>query len=142
MRGVSGPNPDAPLVGGNTPITVYTSEEVSAIGSDASLLDAVNQLVSDDVGLLVVGTADHVEGVVSERDIIRAIAAGRDPAATPVGEVAASRLVWSEPTATVTEVATLMMTEYVRHVLIGDDDRLVGVVSARDLLGAYASAPG
>jgi CBS domain-containing protein len=142
MRGVSGPRPDAPLVGGNTPITVYTSEDVSAVGSDASLLDAVNQLVSDDVGLLVVGTADHVEGVVSERDIIRAIAAGREPAATPVHEVAASRLVWCEPTATVAEVATLMMAEYVRHVLVGENDQLVGVVSARDLLGAYASAPG
>jgi CBS domain-containing protein len=35
-----------------------------------------------------------------------------------------------------------MMAEYVRHVLVGEDDRLVGVVSARDLLGAYASAPG
>jgi CBS domain-containing protein len=142
MRGVSGSSPDAPLVGGNTPITVYTSDQVSAIGSDASLLDAVNQLVSDEVGLLVVGTVGQVEGVVSERDIIRAIAAGRDPAATPVSEVAASRLVWCEPTATVAEVATLMMSEYVRHVLVGENDQLVGVVSARDLLGAYASAPG
>jgi CBS domain-containing protein len=32
------------------------------------------------------------------------------------------------------------MTEYVRHVLVGSDDQLVGIVSARDLLGAYASA--
>jgi CBS domain-containing protein len=141
MLGVSGSSPDAPLTGGKAPITVYTSDQVSAIGSDATLLDAVNQLVSDEVGLLVVGTAEHVEGVVSERDIIRAIAAGRDPAATAVGEVAASRLVWSEPTATVAEVAELMMAEYVRHVLVGEDDQLVGVVSARDLLGAYASAP-
>jgi len=141
MRGVSGSSPDAPLVGGNTPITVYTSEEVSAIGPGASLLDAVVRLASDEVGLLVVGTAGQVEGVVSERDIIRAIAAGRDPAATPVREVAASRLVWCEPTATVAEVATLMMAEYVRHVLVGEADQLVGVVSARDLLGAFASAP-
>ncbi len=130
------------MVGGNTPITVYTSEDVSAIGPGASLLDAVQRLASDEVGLLVVGTAGQVEGVVSERDIIRAIAAGRDPAATPVSEVAASRLVWCEPTATVAEVATLMMAEYVRHVLVGENDQLVGVVSARDLLGAYASAPG
>jgi len=141
MRGVSGPGSDAPLIGGNTPITVYTSDQVSAIGSDASLLDAVIRLASDEVGLLVVGTAEHVEGVVSERDVIRAIAGGRDPAETPVSEVAASRLVWCEPTATVAEVATMMMAEYVRHVLVGEDDQLVGVVSARDLLGAFASAP-
>ena len=112
----------------------------TTIPPDSSLLDAVKQLVDGGFGLLVVGTAEQVDGVVSERDVVRAIAAGRDPATTVVTDVARSRLVWCEPTATVEEVATLMMTEYVRHVLVGSDDQLVGIVSARDLLGAYASA--
>ena len=34
-----------------------------------------------------------------------------------------------------------MMEEYVRHVLLEEDGRLVGIVSARDLLGAYAMQP-
>jgi CBS domain-containing protein len=34
-----------------------------------------------------------------------------------------------------------MMEEYVRHVLLGEDRLLVGIVSARDLLGAYAMEP-
>ena len=42
--------------------------------------------------------------------------------------------------ATVAEVAQQMMTSYVRHVLVEDDGELVGVVSARDLLGTYATA--
>jgi CBS domain-containing protein len=113
---------------------------VVTIPADASLLDAARALVADAVGLLVVGTVERVEGVVSERDVVRTTAAGRDPAATPVTELARSRLIWCKPTATVAEVATLMMTEYVRHVLVGSDDQLVGIVSARDLLGAYASA--
>jgi CBS domain-containing protein len=106
------------MTGGKAPVSVYTTEEVATIPHDASLLDAVNELVAGGVGLLVVGTAERVEGVLSERDVIRAI----------------------DPTASVAEVAELMMTEYVRHVLVGVDDRLVGIVSARDLLGAYASA--
>jgi CBS domain-containing protein len=129
-----------PMVGGKAPIIVYTSDEVASISPKASLLDAVKELVAGGVGLLVVGTPESVQGVLSERDVVRAIAAGRDPAATPVADVARSGLVWCEPTATVAEVATLMMTEYVRHVLVGAGDQLVGVVSARDLLGAYASA--
>ena len=128
------------MAGGKAPIIVYTSDDVAAISPDASLLDAVKELVADEVGLLVVGTPERVQGVLSERDVVRAIAAGRDPAATAVTDVARSSLVWCKPTATVAEVATLMMTEYVRHVLVGADDQLVGVVSARDLLGAYASA--
>jgi CBS domain-containing protein len=39
----------------------------------------------------------------------------------------------------VAEVATEMMTAYVRHVLVEEDGRLVGVISVRDLLGVYAS---
>jgi CBS domain-containing protein len=128
------------MAGGNAPISVYTSEEVATIRPEASLLDAVRGLVADEVGLLVVGTPDRVLGVLSERDVVRAIAAGRDPGSTTVTEIAPSGLVWCEPTATVAEVARLMMTEYVRHVLVGAGDHLVGVVSARDLLGAYASA--
>jgi CBS domain-containing protein len=129
------------MAGGGAPVSVYTSDEVEAIPAEASLLAAVNALVEGEVGLLVVGSAEDVQGVLSERDVVRAIAAGRDPAQTPVTDVAHSRLVWCDPTATVAEVATLMMTEYVRHVLVGSDDQLVGIVSARDLLGAYASAP-
>jgi CBS domain-containing protein len=128
------------MAGGKAPITVYTTENVATIPSDASLLDAVKELVDCEVGLLVVGTAERVEGVLSERDVVRAIATDRDPATTPVSDVERTRLVWCEPTATVAEVATLMMTEYVRHVLVGAEERLEGIVSARDLLGAYASA--
>jgi CBS domain-containing protein len=47
--------------------------------------------------------------------------------------------VWWDAEATVPEVAAEMMTAYVRHVLVEADGRLVGVVSARDLLGVYAS---
>jgi CBS domain-containing protein len=137
---VSGPGSDVPVVGGKAPVSVYTTDEVVTIPADASLVEAARALVDGAVGLLVVGTAEQVEGVVSERDVIRAIAAGRDPAATPVTEVIRARLVWCEPTATVAEVAEVMMTEYVRHVLVGSDEQLVGIVSARDLLGAYASA--
>jgi CBS domain-containing protein len=95
----------------------------------------------NEVGLLVVGTVDQVEGVVSERDVVRAVALGQVPETTAVIEVATTRLVWCDLTATVDEVAELMIEQYVRHVLVEDDGRLVGVVSARDLLGAYAAVP-
>ena len=48
---------------------------------------------------------------------------------------------WCDDTATVDEVAELMLEAYVRHVLLVAYGQLVGIVSARDLLGAYAMAP-
>ena len=75
--------------------------------------------------------------MISERDIVRAVATSIDPATTPAADVAKSSIVWCDHSATVHEAAALMMAHYVRHVLLEDDGRLVGIVSARDLLGAY-----
>ena len=105
---------------------------------DATLQAAAQELAEDSVGMLVVGTADKVVGVISERDVVRAVAAFRDPRTTLVSDIESTRLVWCGSSSTVNEVAELMMEQYVRHVLVEEDGKLVGVVSARDLLGAYA----
>jgi CBS domain-containing protein len=126
--------------GGRAGIGLFTGDVVATIAGDASIRQVAEELVADEVGLLVVGSVDHVDGVVSERDVVRAIALGMNPETTPVSELATTRLVWCDATATVDEVAEQMMEQYVRHVLVEEDGRLVGVVSARDLLGAYAAA--
>ena len=55
------------------------------------------------------------------------------------GDVASTKLVWASAEDTVDEVANRMMEHYIRHILVEQDGSLVGVVSARDLLGAYSS---
>lgn len=122
------------------PVSVLTGEPVATVSPDATLLEVAREMADRDVGALVVGRPDAVHGVVSERDIVRALAAGRDPAATRAADVANTDLVWCDTTSTVAEVAAEMMERYVRHVLVEEEGRLVGVVSARDLLGVYAAA--
>jgi CBS domain-containing protein len=126
--------------GGRASIGLLTGDVVDMVPSDASIRRVAEELVADEVGLLVVGSDDHVEGVVSERDVVRAVALGLILENTPVREVASTRVVWCDVTATVDEVAEVMMEQYVRHVLVEGGGRLVGVVSARDLLGAYVAA--
>jgi len=53
--------------------------------------------------------------------------------------VASTDLVWCDIESTVDEVAVEMLSRYIRHVLVEEDGTLVGIVSARDLLGAYSS---
>lgn len=122
------------------PVSVLTGEPVACIAADATLLEVARELTDRDVGALVVGDPGAVQGVVSERDVVRALAAGRDPGTTRAAEVAHTDLVWCDTSSTVAEVAAEMMERYVRHVLVQEGGRLVGVVSARDLLGVYASA--
>jgi signal-transduction protein with cAMP-binding, CBS, and nucleotidyltransferase domain len=97
-------------------------------------------LTNDDIGAVVVGDESTVIGVISERDITHAVAAGRDVDQLSADDIAHTNLIWCDVTATVAEVASEMMERWVRHVLVEDDGALGGIVSARDLLGVYASA--
>ena len=126
-------------LGGATPIAEVFGEEIVFVSSETNLIDVAKQLSEANVGVVVVGDRAKPSGVVSERDVVHAVAEGRDPAVTLASEVAHSKLLWCDVTSTVAEVTGEMMEHYVRHVLVERDGALVGVVSARDLLGAYAA---
>lgn len=123
-----------------TPVSLLIGAPVMKTAPDADLFELCATLAGAGVGMLVVAANSHVEGVVSERDVVQALADRRDPATTRARHIANSSLVWCDAQATVAEVAEQMMESYVRHVLVEDDGKLVGVVSARDLLGTYATA--
>jgi signal-transduction protein with cAMP-binding, CBS, and nucleotidyltransferase domain len=126
---------------GALPVSTLAADVVARVPEDANLWEVAEGLVDADVGALaVVDDDDEVQGVVSERDLVRALAARRDPSTTTARAVAHTRLVWCDVNSVVAEVAEQMMDRYVRHVLVEEDGRVVGIVSARDLLGAYAAA--
>jgi CBS domain-containing protein len=120
-------------------ISALVGEFIAMVPLDATVIDAARTLTDAEVGLAAVGDKNEVKAVVSERDIVHAVAAGRDPATTSVLDIASTGLVWADATASVAEVAAEMAEQYVRHVLVEKDGRLVGIVSARDVLGVYAS---
>ncbi len=119
-------------------VSTFSSDGVSTIGADASVAEAARALTTADLGLLVVGSVDDVQGVISERDVVHAVAGGRDLDTFPVRELETTDLIWCDSTASVDDVAELMLEHYVRHVLVEKNGKFVGVVSARDLLGALA----
>jgi CBS domain-containing protein len=124
---------------GALPVSALTADEVLRVDATADLWTVASALAAADVGILVVGDGNDVQGVVSERDVVRALAAHRGAGETTAGDIAHRDLVWCDINADVADVAEEMMERYVRHVLVEDDGHLVGIVSVRDLLGAYAS---
>jgi CBS domain-containing protein len=130
----------SPSTGGAAPVRMFASDAVIALPPATTLQALADELAGDQIGLVVLGSVGDVEAVISERDVVRAVAEGLDPLDTAAEAVASTNIVWCDETATVKEVAAVMMAEYVRHVLLEADGKLVGIVSARDLLGAYAMA--
>ena len=106
--------------------------------ADATVADVAMAMAAIDVGAVVVGDDERPTALVSERDVVRVVAAGKNPATVPAAEVASTNLVWCDTEASVDQVATRMMDRYF-DILVQRDGVLVGIVSARDLLGVYSS---
>lgn len=123
---------------GSSSVSRLIGDTVIRIPRDATLADAARVLTGSEIGAVLIGDDDRPQALVSERDLVHAVAAGRDPALTPAVDVASTDLVWCDVDSTVDEVAVEMMDQYIRHVLVEEDGALVGIVSARDLLGAYS----
>ena len=112
---------------------------VVRIAPSATMLDAVDALSAGDVGVVAVMERGKVLGVVSERDVVSAVAHRKPLESTLAIDVASKDLAWCDVEATVTEVANEMSERFIRHVLVERGGKLVGIVSGRDLLGFYAS---
>ena len=84
--------------------------------------------------LVIVNNAGKPIGVISERDVIRALASGKDLNArvTEVGTV--GRLITISPRDSIYKAALLMNDNKIRHLVVMDGDKLRGVISIRDII--------
>jgi CBS domain-containing protein len=108
--------------------------EVLEIAADASVLEAVQRMVDNNVGSLLVKDAGEVVGIVTERDYLRRVTLQGRTEAAPVGEIMSSPLVVAGPETGVDECMALMTDRRIRHVPVVDQGNVVGVVSIGDLV--------
>lgn len=135
-----------PDPGFTTPARDLVTRDTVFVDLDDSLRVAARLLWEHDVGLLVVGTAERAEGVLSERDVSGAVAVGLDLDATSVREAMADAVVTAAAADPAYDLALQMLDRGIRHLPVTDDGRVVGVVSLRDLIrplvvGALTSKP-
>lgn len=109
--------------------------EVAVIAADATLADVVAELVVRRIGALLVLDRGEIVGLVSERDVIRVLAAdGRDALARLARDAMTSPVITISPHESVTAAMELMTGRRIRHLPVVEDGRLVGIVSIGDLV--------
>lgn len=114
----------------------FARTDVKTIPPDATIREAASSLRRFNIGLLVVvDKADptRVVGVVSERDIVRAVAEGVD-LSKPVAEIMAKNVVTVDVEDPLRKAVELMRTHNIRHLVVLKDGKLYGVLSIRDLV--------
>jgi CBS domain-containing protein len=111
--------------------------EVTTIGPELSVYDALALMAEKGIGALVVTQGPAVVGLISERDYARNVALkGRNSRETPVGDIMTSRVACVGPDQTVQECMTIMTEMRVRHLPVMEGETLAGLVSIGDLVKA------
>ena len=107
---------------------------VLQIDADATVLEAVQQMVAMNVGSLLVTVEGEVTGIVTERDYLRRVTLEDRTEDAQVREIMSSPLVVATLETTIDECMALMTDRRIRHVPVVDEGNVVGLVSIGDLL--------
>jgi CBS domain-containing protein len=108
--------------------------EVLEIDADSSVLEAVGQMVENNVGSLLVTEGGEVAGIVTERDYLRRVTLEGRTEEAPVREIMSAPLVVASVETTIDECMALMTDRRIRHVPVVEEGRVVGMVSIGDLV--------
>ena len=103
------------------------------VSAEATLGEAAAHMAGRGVGAVVVLRGEAIAAILTERDVMKAVAAGQDGSAS-VSDWMTRHPETIEPTDTTDHVATLMIHGGFRHLPVVEEGKVVGIVSIRDLM--------
>ena len=110
-------------------------QDVVTIGPDARVRDLLSLLAEHNVGALIVSSdGATVQGIVSERDIVRHLQADETILDGPVSAIMTSVVHTCEGNDPVTDLMQVMTEHRIRHVPVLTNGRLTGIISIGDLV--------
>jgi len=116
------------------PVSEHMTASLLTVSADATLGEAAAAMAARGVGAVVVLDGESIAAILTERDVMKAVAAGQDGSA-PVKEWMTPHPDTIEPSDTTDHAASLMIHGGFRHLpVVGADGRVVGIVSIRDLM--------
>jgi CBS domain-containing protein len=107
-----------------------------------SLRSAASRMWRQQTGSLVVVGNSQLLGIITERDVLRAVALGADPDKTTVDDVMTVEFFTVAPHIPLQQAAREMAARWIRHLPVVEGGELLGVVSMRDVTGVFAAMAG
>lgn len=113
---------------------VMTADPV-ALTADRPIVEAADKMKQEQIGdVIVLDDSAQMCGIVTDRDIaIRAVAEGRDPQSTTIGEICTRDVRTMSPDDSVGDAIRLMRDEAIRRIPVVENGKPVGIVSLGDL---------
>ena len=119
----------------------HKGRAVTTARPTTTVLEVADKLAAKRIGaILIVGARGEIAGIVSERDIIRALSVrGPDCLTEPVLETMTKHVVTCEETDTLDELMAMMTARRFRHLPVMADGALVGIISIGDVVKHHVS---
>jgi signal-transduction protein with cAMP-binding, CBS, and nucleotidyltransferase domain len=106
-------------------------------GGDSAFLAANTMKESNIAAVLIIDDDGKLQGIVTERDLTRRIiAAGLDPSKTPLADIMTANPNTLDPSDSVRDAMKVMRTGRLRHLPVKKGNKIIGMVSIRDLFAA------
>jgi signal-transduction protein with cAMP-binding, CBS, and nucleotidyltransferase domain len=128
-----GPMLDERTSGPGDPIGNLVAGDLVSVSEKLTLRSIAAVLAADEIGAVLVHGDREALGIVSERDLARALAADADPDAVWSADVMSEPLRSVDRDATILSVAVSMIAADVRHMVVTSAGQVIGVVSSRDV---------
>lgn len=119
----------------NTVGDLVTGREVYTVQASQSVYEVAQFMAKKNIGAVAVLDGDRVAGIFSERDLMkRVVSPELQPRQTLVRDVMTRNLVTASPEESYETCLARMQNHSIRHLVIASGDRIVGVISLRDLM--------
>jgi CBS domain-containing protein len=114
-------------------VRALMNTKLEALEVGNTVRDAVKKMVERDIGCVVITKDGAPIGIITERDILRMLVYPGDTLDMPAEALMSSPLITVGPLTTLGEAAELMVQKKIRRLLIKDGERIVGIITQRDL---------
>lgn len=121
-----------------TTVEEMMRRNVLNVRSDGTLEQAAQAMIERRTGSAIVLNGTALVGIVTERDVLRAVANGRIPWSTKISEVMTADPITVSPETLADEAIQIMLEGGFRHLPICQDGALVGLVSLREVMRSQA----
>ena len=114
-------------------VTEIMTKEVHTLGPNRKTIDALNLMVDNDIGSVLVIQRGQIVGIITERDIVRKITKSFDYLDRPLSETAKKTVISVGPTTPIWEAFALMLKNKIRRLPVLKNGKIVGIITERDL---------
>ena len=114
--------------------------EIWSVSPTTTAYEALEVMAEKDIGALLVFEKEQLVGVFSERDYARkVILKGKASKDTPVSELMSRQVFYVKPENTLNECMAVMTSKHIRHLPVFDNNRVMGIITMRDVVKAIVS---